>query len=170
MKTEGLVHLYTGDGKGKTTAAVGLCVRALGHGLRVVFVQFLKNGQSGELEPLRSLGAAVLGGGVRIFVSKMSEAERRAARERMDELLSEALELPADLLVLDEACVAAGLGMLDGELLRRAVEERPAGREIVLTGRGALPWMLEAADYVTVMEAEKHPFARGLTAREGIEY
>ena len=78
MKTEGLVHLYTGEGKGKTTAAVGLCVRALGHGLRVVFVQFLKNGRSGELQPLRSLGAVVLGGGVGTFVSKMNEAERKA--------------------------------------------------------------------------------------------
>ena len=170
MSARGLVHLYTGDGKGKTTAAVGLCVRALGRGKTVIFVQFLKNGRSGELEPLKALGANVLSGGVPTFVSKMSEEQRRAARERMDALLSEALRLPTDLLVLDEACVAAKLGMLDEALLKKAVEERPDGQEIVLTGRGALPWMEEAADYVTIMQAKKHPFERGITAREGIEY
>ncbi len=170
MEKTGLVHLYTGDGKGKTTAAVGLCVRAAGRGLRVVFVQFLKNGQSGELAPLRSLGVNVRSGGVGTFVSRMSETEKKETRERMNALLSETLEMPADLLVLDEACVAVSLGMLDEGLLRKAVEERPDGRELVLTGRGAKPWMREAADYVTVMEGEKHPFNRGVAAREGIEY
>lgn len=88
----------------------------------------------------------------------------------MDELLREALNTPAELLVLDEACAAARLGMVDEELLKQAVERRSSGTEIVLTGRDPLPWMREAAAYVTVMEAEKHPYTDGVRARRGIEY
>ena len=166
----GLVHLYTGEGKGKTTAAVGLCLRAVGQGLRVVFVQFLKNGRSGELEPLRRLGVRILSGGAGTFVSKMSKEEREETQRRMDGLLREALDTPAELLVLDEACAAARLGMVDEELLKQAVERRSSGTEIVLTGRDPLPWMREAAAYVTVMEAEKHPYTEGIRARRGIEF
>lgn len=166
----GLVHLYTGDGKGKTTAAVGLCVRAVGQGFRVTFVQFLKNGKSGELAPLKNLGVQVLSGGAATFVSRMSEEEKCKTRKGMQALLEEALSTPADLLVLDEACAAVRLGMVDEERLKKAVEERPEGQEIVLTGRNPLPWMLAAADYVTVMEAKKHPYTRGIAARKGIEF
>lgn len=168
---QGLVHLYWGDGKGKTTAAMGLALRALGRGLRVTVLQFLKDGQSGELAPLRRLGAAVCPPvcGAK-FVFQMTQAERDDTRRRQDEALRAAMETACDMLVLDEVCAALALGMVDEGLLKRAVVERPAGREVVLTGRDPAPWMREAADYVTRMQAEKHPFNAGVPARQGVEY
>ena len=167
----GLVHLYWGEGKGKTTAAMGLALRALGHGRKVTVVQFLKNGSSGELAPLRALGAAVYSGktGTK-FASQMTPEERAQERANQDACLARALEAPCDLLLLDEACAAWQLGMADPDLLRRAVLERPAGREVVLTGRDPAPWMQEAADYSTEMRCHRHPYARGVQAREGVEF
>lgn len=167
----GLVHLYYGQGKGKTTAAVGLAVRALGQGQRVVLVQFLKTGESGEMEPLRRLGAVVYAGqGVHKFSSQMSEAERAQTLAENNARLREALAVPCDLLILDEVCAARQKGLLDEALARQAVLERPEGTEVVMTGRVPEAWMLEAADYVTEMRAERHPYASGVAARRGIEF
>lgn len=168
---QGLVHLYWGDGKGKTTAAIGLAVRALGRGLRVAIVQFLKDGGSGELAPLRRLGAAVYSGmsGTK-FVFQMTEEEKAKARTLHTELLRQALAGPCDLLVLDEACAACQLEMVDQALLQKAVLERPAGREVVLTGRDPADWMLQAADYATEMRCHKHPYEQGVAARRGVEF
>jgi len=168
---EGLIHLYWGQGKGKTTAAVGLAVRALGRGKRAAVVQFLKDGTSGELEPLRALGAAVYsGGGCGKFTVRMTPEERADAAQRNTEHLRRALEVPCDLLVLDEACAAWQLDMVDRKLLKRAVLERPEGREVVLTGREPAPWMLEAAHYSTEMRCRRHPYRQGVPAREGVEF
>lgn len=168
---KGLVHLYCGDGKGKTTAAVGLALRALGAGRTVTVVQFLKDGQSGELALLRRLGAAVYSGqpGMK-FVFQMNGAEKAAARAAHDALLRRALAEPCDLLVLDEACAALALGMVDEALLKAAVQRRPAAREVCLTGRDPAPWMREAADYLTEMRCVRHPFAQGIAARRGVEF
>ncbi len=167
----GLIHLYCGDGKGKTTAAMGLALRALGRGMRVTVVQFLKNGTSGELEPLRRLGAVVLSGKAGTgFVSQMTEREKQETRDLQTEHLRAALATPCDLLVLDEACAAARLGMVDEALLRQAVLDRPAGREVVLTGRDPADWMLEAADYISEIACLRHPYERGIGARRGVEY
>ena len=168
---QGLLHLYWGAGKGKTTAAMGLALRALGAGLRVSVVQFLKDGSSSEIAPLRRLGAAVFAGdtGGR-FVFEMTGEERAQARLWQDEALRGALETDCDLLVLDEGCAACALGMVNEALLRRAVLGRPGGREVVLTGRDPADWMRQAADYSTEMRAERHPFDRGVAARAGIEY
>lgn len=171
MREQGLVHLYWGEGKGKTTAAMGLALRALGAGRRVTVVQFLKSGTSSELEPLRRLGAAVFSGKAGSkFVSQMSEAERAETKALQTAHLRAALQTPCDLLLLDEACAACGLAMVDEELLRRAVLDRPAGREVVLTGRGPAPWMQDAADYSTEMLCHRHPYQRGIPAREGVEF
>ena len=170
-ETEGFVHLYFGEGKGKTTAAAGLALRALGRGKRVRILQFLKDGTSGEIALLKELGAEVsagkTGGG---FVSRMSKEEQAEVRVRQDRLLQEAIDSGCDLLVLDEACAACRMGLVDEELLKRAVLEKPEEREVILTGRGPADWMKEAADYVTEMRCVKHPFAQGVTAREGVEY
>jgi cob(I)alamin adenosyltransferase len=171
MKTEGLVHLYCGDGKGKTTAAMGLAVRALGSGMTVTVVQFLKSGDSGELEPLRRLGARIFSGRAPIkFVSQMTTEERAEAKVLQTGNLRAALELSCDLLILDEACAAWSLDMVDRPLLRQAVLQRPVHREIVLTGRDPADWMREAADYCTEMCCRAHPYQNGLSARRGIEY
>ena len=104
---KGLVHLYWGEGKGKTTAAMGLALRALGHGLRVTVVQFLKDGCSGELTPLRELGAAVYSGMESAgFVFQMSGEEKASLREQQGLLLKKTMEEPCGLLILDEACAA----------------------------------------------------------------
>jgi len=168
---QGLVHLYWGDGKGKTTAAMGLALRALGTGRRVVIVQFLKGGQSGEIPLLRSLGAQIFRGKARMkFSFQMNEAEKAETRALQTEHLRKALDCESDLLVLDEACAAWQTELIDRELLQTAVLEKPAGREVVLTGRQPPEWMREAADYITEMHCHRHPFERGVPAREGVEY
>lgn len=165
-----MLHLYWGNGKGKTTAAMGLALRALGHGRRVVIVQFLKDGTSGEIAPLRAAGAAVYACPNAKFTWLMDEADKAAAREASARALGQALAEPFDLLVLDEACAALKSGILDEALLRRAVAFAKNGREVVLTGRDPAPWLQEAADYSTEMRAHKHPYADGVAAREGVEY
>ena len=153
MESSGLLHLYYGDGKGKTTAAMGLALRALGSGKRVVIVQFLKGGQSGEIPLLEQLGATVYRGKAgQKFVFQMNEAEKAATRALQNQNLAAALAQPCDLLVLDEAGSAWELDMVDKALLQKAVRERPAARECVLTAHQPPQWMLDEADYV-VMES-----------------
>lgn len=167
----GMVHLYWGEGKGKTTAAMGLALRALGNGCRVVVVQFLKGADTGEIPLLRQLGAEVYRGKAgQKFVFQMNDAEKAATRALQNENLRAALARPADLLVLDEACAAWELNMVDRQLLEQAVRERPAGQEIVLTGRKAAPWMEELADYSTEMHCWRHPYEKGVKARKGVEF
>lgn len=171
MDNMGLVHLYCGDGKGKTTAAMGLCLRALGHGRRVTVVQFLKDGSSGELEPLRRLGAVVYAGKASThFASAMSAREKQDTKALHDRFLRQAATEPCDLLVLDEACAAVQTGLVDEALLKKAVLTKPDGQEVVLTGRNPPDWMVEAADYITEMQCHRHPFSRGIRARKGVEY
>ena len=150
---------------------MGLAARALGQNLRVTVVQFLKSGTSGELESLRTLGATVYSGKVgHHFFSKMSPEERAENRKLYSSFLIEELENPGDLLILDEACGAWEYDMVDRDLLRRVVECRPAGQEVVLTGRHPADWMFEAADYSTEMRCHRHPYEQGIAARRGVEF
>ena len=168
---QGLIHLYWGEGKGKTTAAMGLALRALGNGKRVVIVQFLKGGDSGEIPLLRSLGATVYRGkSGQKFVYQMSEAEKAQTRDMQTENLRRALADTADLLILDEACAACRLNMVEESQLRQAVLEKPMEQELVLTGREPADWMREAADYSTEMRCHRHPLEQGIGARKGVEY
>ena len=155
MKRTGLLHLYYGDGKGKTTAAMGLALRAMGSGKRVVILQFLKGGKSGEVPLLEQLGAKVYRGKAgQKFVFQMNEAEKEATRKLQNANLTAAMADPADLLILDEAGSAWELDMVDKALLQQAVPQ----------------WMLDAADYATEMKCHRHPYQRGISARQGIEY
>ena len=167
----GLLHLYYGDGKGKTTAAMGLALRAIGSGKRVVIVQFLKGGTSGEIPMLEQLGAPIYRGKAgQKFVSRMNDAEKAATRALQNENLQKAMAQPADLLILDEAGSAWELDMVDKALLKEAVLHRPAGQECVLTAHRPPQWMLDEADYVTEMKCHRHPYQKGVPARKGIEY
>lgn len=168
---QGCMHLYWGEGKGKTTAAMGLALRALGRGRRVVILQFLKGSDTGEVPLLRQLGVQVLRcpAGQK-FVFQMNEEEKAECRRLHTENLRQALAMEADLLVLDEACAACSLDMVDQQLLRQGVLERPEGQEVVLTGRDPADWMLQAADYSTEMRCHRHPYQQGLAARLGVEY
>lgn len=168
---QGLVHLYHGAGKGKTTAAMGLALRALGHGQRVCIVQFAKDGTSGEVEPLRRLGATVRAGKTDgRFVSELTDEERARVRTRQDELVRQVAGETWDLVVFDEACFAVRAGLVDEDVLMTCVRERPGGTELVLTGRDPAPWMLDVADYVSEMRCGRHPYERGIAARKGVEW
>ena len=169
-----MIHLYHGNGKGKTTAAVGLAVRAAGSGMRVLFVQFFKNGSSSEVGVLRSLP------GVDVLIpevwhgryKKMSENEQEETRECYSALMRD-IETRAGeygLIVLDEAVSAYNYGMFDRERFTAMLKEWKDSREAVLTGRDPAPELREIADYVTEMKKEKHPFDCGVMARRGIEF
>ena len=137
----------------------------------MTLVQFLKGADTGEVPLLRALGAEIYRGKAgQKFVFQMDEAEKAATRALQNENLAAALARPADLLILDEACAAWQLDMVDKELLERAVRQRPAGQEVVLTGRVPAPWMLEAADYSTEMRCCRHPYEKGVAARRGVEF
>lgn len=168
---KGLVHLYWGNGKGKTTAAMGVALRSLAAGKRVVIVQFLKGRESGEVKLLSQLGAKIFRGkSGQKFVFQMTEQEKAETRKTQEENLLAALGEPADMLILDEACAALKLGMVDEALLKRAVLEKPESQELILTGREPADWMETAADYSTEMHCWRHPYEKGITAREGVEY
>ena len=169
----GLVHIYFGDGKGKTTAALGLALRALGDGLRVCVCQFLKGADSGEVEALRHFESAVLlraEGGSDRFLWQMDEEERAAYLARQRELLARALAVDADVYVLDEAIDAAQAGAFSLEALLRQAEALRGRGEVILTGHEVPDALLDRADYITRMQKLRHPYDHGIHARRGIEY
>ena len=145
-------------------------LRALGHGRRVVIVQFLKDGTSGEIAPLRTAGATVYACPNAKFTWLMDENDKAQARAVSADALEKALAQPFELLVLDEACAALKSNILDEALLRKATAFAKDGREVVVTGRDPAPWLQDAADYSTEMQMHKHPYTQGIAAREGVEY
>ena len=171
MTEQGLIHLYYGDGKGKSTAAMGLALRGLHAGKKVVILQFLKNTVTGEICLLEQLGAKVYRGkcGDK-FLSGMSEEEKAVTKRMQTENLQAAMAEDADVLILDEACAVWQKEMIDRDLLQKAVYEKPAKQELILTGRDPAEWMLENADYCTEMQCRKHPFQKGIRARKGVEF
>ncbi len=171
----GLVHLYCGDGKGKTSAAVGLAVRAAGAGKRVLFVQFFKDGSSSEIPVLKSIKTVTVRvcNTVRGFYKNMEETEREQCGRDAAALLEECLEhskTEADVLILDEAVSACNHAVISEETLLRFLQAKPSELEVVLTGRDPSPALLAAADYVTEMKKVRHPYDRGVPARRGIEF
>ena len=169
-----LVHIYCGDGKGKTTASVGLTVRAAGAGKRVCFTQFFKNGTSSEISVLKDLP------GVEINVCekkhklffRMSDEEKEEAKRDYQLLFEKAVravEEGIELLVLDEAVSACNHKMLQEEDVVRLLRGR-GETEIVLTGREPSEALLNEADYVSEVKKIKHPFDKGIHARKGIEF
>lgn len=173
---KGLCHIYFGNGKGKTTAALGLGLRASGRGKRVLLVRFLKGKDSGELTSILQLpNFDILDGPEHInFTFLMDDAERQETREICSALLSSAADVAAsggyDLLILDEVLSAVSAGMLMEEPLISLVKGRPQGLEVVLSGNPAPPEIIALADYVSEIKKIKHPFDNGEKARIGIEY
>lgn len=171
---QGLVQVYTGNGKGKTTAALGLAVRALGQGLRVLLVRFLKPEEpvSGEINFLQGApNLEILTSGVGILGPAPDRAAVAASVGQAFSLAKEKAATGAfDMIILDEVNNAVHRGYLPLAEVLDLIENRPAGTELVLTGRNAPQAVLERADLVTVMEPLKHPLAQGIAARRGIEY
>jgi cob(I)alamin adenosyltransferase len=166
----GYVQIYTGDGKGKTTAALGLAVRAVGAGLSVCVVQFIKSKEYHELRTLRELGIPVHQYGRGCFIIGEPTAEdKRLATQGLAEVRKFATRDDLDLLILDEVNVALELGLLDLADILELLRSKPTGLEIVCTGRGAPTELLDAADLVTNMVSVKHYYDTGVLARDGIE-
>ena len=166
---ERMLHVYTGDGKGKTTAALGLALRAVGHGMRARVIQFMKaDARTGELASARELeGLEIIQSGAGFVAGEPCEEDRLAAKEAM-RLARESVGR-FDLLVLDEVNCAARKGLVDVEELVELAESAGV-TELVFTGRGADARLVERADYVTEMRKVKHPHDRGVGARKGVEY
>lgn len=172
----GLMHIYCGDGKGKTTAAIGLAVRSAGSGKKVLIARFLKNEHSGELNALEHVpGLEVLHLKKSFgFYKSLSEEEKQKCREMYRELWNTATEKAVsgqfDMLVMDEFMAAYRYGMIEKDTALEFLREKPPGLEVVLTGRDPSEELLELADYVSEIRKVKHPFDRGIVARKGIEY
>ena len=170
-----MIHLYCGDGKGKTTAAFGLALRWAGRGGRAVIAQFLKGADSGERYAMAHVpGVTLLPVPETIkFVFAMDEEEKAAARAESRALLAgalAALEGGCGLAVLDECCGALSTGMLTEEEVLAFLDRCPPEAEVVLTGREPPRALLERAGYVTEMVKRKHPYDRGVQARIGVEW
>ena len=171
---EGYVQVYTGNGKGKTTASLGLAVRAAGHGLRVVIIQFMKGWiDYGELAGVRMLApyVEIHQAGRDTFVNRKNPdpEDVRLAREGFERARETILGRRADIVVLDEINCAVDFGLLPVAEVLELVRSRPEGMELVLTGRGAPPEILDAADLVTEMRDVKHYYEKGVDARTGVE-
>ena len=169
---KGYVQVYTGTGKGKTTAALGLTLRALGAGLRVYIGQFIKKGNYSDIRILRNRFTEVTlrqYGRGRFIRKKPSPEDVRAAERGLSELRKAMLGGDYDLVIADELNPAVSAGLLDIEELLRLIDDKPEHVELVITGRGAHQRLIRRADLVTDMRNIKHYFAKGVRARKGIE-
>lgn len=168
----GLVHIYTGHNKGKTTASLGLALRASGQGFKVHVLQFLKGAPNcGEHKFSRRHRAFEIeqpaAGGSHFRHEDERRQQAQLTLQRARELIASG---EYEVIILDEAVGAAAKGYIDESELIELIRGRPSGTEIVLTGRGATPALIELADYVTEMVKIKHPMDRGIRGRRGIEF
>ncbi len=171
----GLIHIYCGDGKGKTTAAVGLAVRCAGRGNKVLLVQFLKSRDSGELYSLAKLPdiEVMRGKESKKFTFQMNEEEKHALliehNKMFEQVLAKIKNDGYSLLILDEVIGALNAKVFEMPKLIEFLRHKPENLEVVLTGRNPAPELVEIADYVSEMRKVKHPMDKGIMAREGIE-
>lgn len=185
-KRQGLLLIHTGDGKGKTTAALGLALRSWGDGYRVLILQFIKGGWTyGEMTAIEKLSALPLelstGGRIELrrcgkgFTQRNSTEEQKqqhalAAKEALQNAGDEIMSGKWDLIILDEINYAIKFGLLTVDDVISVLKKRPEELHIVLTGRDAAPELQEMADLVTEMGLVKHPFQKGIKAQRGIEF
>ena len=173
---QGLMHVYTGDGKGKTTAALGLLIRAYGHGMHTILVQFLKGSDTGEIQALAHLQETAVLRHTRDFgfFNSADKQEKEEMTRQNNENLIKAFRLASDrvcsFLILDEICAAYHHGAIDTILADKLILDKPCGLELVLTGRNAPQHFIDAADYVTEFVKHKHPYDKGIAARKGVEF
>jgi len=173
---KGLIHIYTGEGKGKTTASFGLAKRAAGHSKRVLVLQFLKSGikNSGEVNSAKELGIKVIKFrnqttplfDPKVKISDLKTSIKKAVAKTVQELKSNV----HDLVILDEFNTVLGCGYATMKDVKNILDAKPENVELVFSGRGAPKELIEIADYVTEMKMIKHPFEKGVKARKGIEF
>lgn len=174
---KGLVHVYTGNGKGKTTAAVGLGIRAFGRGFRVLMLQFLKEHESGELVVLKRFEPDFVVKRCKTsgkFTWNMNDSEMNQAREAANSLFQYAVETSQsgkwEMVILDEIFGAIKADLIDVNDVLKFIQNKDENLEIVLTGRDVPKEVVEISHYVSEINALKHPFTNGTPARIGIEY
>jgi len=167
------VEVFTGDGKGKTSAALGTVLRALGHGLKVFFVFFMKGkfpyGEQKILAQLPNVDLAVYGHGTFVDPNNVKEEEKVEARKALEAARQAMLSDKYDVVVLDEVNIAAAWKLIDVDEVIRLVAEKPEKVELILTGRYADPKIIELADLVTDMVKVKHPYDKGVRSRKGFD-
>ncbi|MCJ8499612.1 cob(I)yrinic acid a,c-diamide adenosyltransferase [Desulfatitalea alkaliphila] len=169
---KGYVHVFTGNGKGKTTAAIGLAIRAAGAGMRVFFGQFIKQGEYSEIKALKRFEDLITieQFGLGRFTNEKPELEDiQAARKGLDRARQVMASGQYDMVILDEANVAVKFGLIQVQELLGLIINKPEPLELVITGRYASPRIIEMADMVTEFQAKKHYYERGTKARVGIE-
>ncbi|MDP3286131.1 MAG: cob(I)yrinic acid a,c-diamide adenosyltransferase [Desulfobacterales bacterium] len=169
---KGYVQVYTGDGKGKTTAAIGLSIRAAGAGLKVYIAQFIKMGDYSEIKAFKRFSDLItveqFGLG-RFIKGKPSEEDLEAARAGIEKVKSLMASGNYDIIILEEASVVAACGLISVNDILDMISSKPENMELVITGRGAAPEIIEKADLVTEMKEIKHYFKKDVPARVGIE-
>lgn len=173
---KGLIHIYCGEGKGKTTAAMGLSIRAAGRKKKVFITQFLKSGKTGELASLEKLQEYITfmpGRPVNKFVWNMNEEEKNQAKiehtARFHEIIKIMNNENYDLLILDEIIATINNEFIEVKDVVEFLKNKPTGLEVVMTGRNPKGELIELANYVTEMKCIKHPFEEGIPSRVGIE-
>jgi cob(I)alamin adenosyltransferase len=171
---KGLLIVFTGHGKGKTTAALGMAMRAAGHGMRVLILQFIKGtwayGELKSFDKIEEVEIKPMGSGF-TWKKESLEEDRRLAKAGWEEAVSEMKRGYYDMIVLDELNVVLSYGLLPSEVVIEALENRTTGSHIVVTGRNAPGELIAIADLVTEMKDIKHPFRdRGLKAGKGTEF
>jgi cob(I)alamin adenosyltransferase len=169
---KGFIHLYTGNGKGKTTAALGIAIRAVGAGKKVFIAQFVKGMHYAELDALKRFTEIELKQyGLDCFIeNEPTEDDINAARQGLIEVMSIIKNYQYDMVILDEVCIALYYHLFETEELISILLKKPEAMEIILTGRYAPPELFEIADLVTEMKEIKHYYTQGVLARKGIEF
>ncbi|MCI8292785.1 MAG: cob(I)yrinic acid a,c-diamide adenosyltransferase [Hespellia sp.] len=176
METRGLIHIYCGEGKGKTTAATGLAIRAAGSGMQVLFARFLKNDQSSELRILQNISEIHLLHPSRTYgfyrtLGNCERAELRNVYEQYwQQIKAEVDSGNYQMLILDEIMAVCKYNIISTKEVYQFLQRKPDRLEVVLTGRGPEESLLELADYVSEIRRRKHPYEKGISARKGIEW
>lgn len=173
---KGLIHIYCGDGKGKTTAATGLAIRGAGHLMKVIFVQFMKDGTSNELKILDDID------NIDVMVCKkhlgfswnMDDETKKFAQEEytklFDDAIDECVKNDVDMIIFDEIMSAVSCKFVSEEKVLKFLKHKPEKLEVVMTGRNPSKELIDKADYVSEIKKIKHPFDAGVESRIGIEY
>ncbi len=169
-----LIHIYCGDGKGKTTASVGLAIRALGSNMKVVFCQFFKNGNSCEINALQTFENLIYKKSDKDFpfFSVMTDGQKSQAKDHFSALFNEVISVSneCDMIIFDEIISTYNFNFLDKKDVIDKIKNASKTCEIVLTGRNPADELCQIADYISFVKKIKHPYDEGISARKGIEF
>ncbi len=177
MKEQGFIHIYTGNGKGKTTSCIGLTIRSLGAGFKVFFCQFMKNGDYSEIKALKKVGETTFPGQLEIhqygqkgrLFEKPTEKDKSAATKGLHKAMIAASSGDYDLVILDEVNIVLHYNLIEEEELLKLMENKDKNTELVLSGRYAAEKIVQKADLVSEINSLKHYSQNGVPARLGIE-